>query len=84
MQKLMKNKRKFHIINGNINLLGCDVLKSNIVVADKYDITLAQMSIVKPGKYLQKLVHTDDKTSILFPADYPGKIFQNTDFPFLI
>ena len=25
---------------------------------------------------------TDDKRSILFPTDYPGKRFQNTGFPF--
>ena len=42
---------KFHIINGNLNLLGWVVLKSNIIVADKYDIALAKTSIVKPGNY---------------------------------
>ena len=42
---------KFYIINGNLNLLGLVVMKSNIVVIDKYDIALAQISIVKPGKY---------------------------------
>ena len=29
---------KFHIINGNGNLLGWVILKSNIVVVDKYDL----------------------------------------------
>ena len=59
-------------------------MKSNIVVIDKYDIALPQMSIVKQGKYWQKLVITDDKISILFSANYPCKIFQITDLPFLI
>ena len=72
---------KFNIINGNLNLLGWVVLKSNICVADKIDIALAQMSIVKPGKYWQKLVNTDDERSILFPDDYRGKRFKNTEFP---
>ena len=57
-------------------------MKSNIVVADKYDTVLAKMSIVKPGKYWQKLVNTDDERSILFPDDYRGKRFKNTEFPF--
>ena len=74
---------KFHIINGNLNLLGWVVQKSNIIVADKYDIASAQMTIVKLGKYWQILVNIDDKRSILFPADHPGKIFQNTGFSFL-
>ena len=46
-----KLESKFHIINGNLNLLGWVVLKSNIVDADKYDIFLPKISIVKPGKY---------------------------------
>ena len=75
---------KFYIINGNLNLLVLVVMKSNIVVIDKYDIALPQMSIVKQGKYWQKLVITDDKISILFSANYPCKIFQITDLPFLI
>ena len=66
---------KFYIINGNLKLLKWVVLKSNIIVADKYDIAEAQMSIVKPGKYWQKLVNIDDTRSILFSAVYPGKIF---------
>ena len=36
---------KFHIIDGNLNVLEWVVLKCNIVVADKYDIALGQMSI---------------------------------------
>ena len=46
-----KTEGKFHIINGDLNLLGWVGLKSNIFVAGKIDIALAQMSIVKPGKY---------------------------------
>ena len=42
---------KLHIINRNLNLLGWVVLKANIVVADKYVITLAKTSIIKPDKY---------------------------------
>ena len=41
------------------------------------------MSIIIPGKYWKKLVNTDDRRSILFLANYPGKRFKNTDFPFL-
>ena len=73
---------KFHIINGNLNLLGWVVLKSNNVIADKYDIALVEMSIIKQGKYCQKLVNTDDKRSILFPDNYHGSRFVNNDFPF--
>ena len=57
-------------------------MKSNIIVADKYDIALAKTSIVKPGNYWQKLVNTDDKRSILFLDDYRGNRFQNTEFTF--
>ena len=69
--KINENQRdsKFHIINGNLNLLGLVILKSKNVIADKYDIALAEMSINKQGsKYWQKLVIIDDKRSILFPV----------------
>ena len=66
---------KFHIINGKLNLLGLFVLKSNIDVVDKYDIALANMNIVKPGNYWQRLVNTDDKRSILFQKNYCSKRF---------
>ena len=72
----------FHIINRNLNLLRWVVLKSNIVVVDKYDIALAKMISLQPGKYCQKLVNTDDKKSILFLDDYRCKRSQNTEFPF--
>ena len=53
MQKSMKNKKKvkFNIINSNLNLLRWVVLKSNIVVVDKYDIALVKLNILNPGKY---------------------------------
>ena len=38
------------------------------------------MSIVKQGKYWQKLANIDDKRSILFPDDYRGKNFQNIEY----
>ena len=78
----MQKDRKYHIINGNLNLLGWVLLKSKNVIGDKYEITLAETSIVKPGKYWQKLVNTDEKRSILFPDDYHGTRFENNDFPF--
>ena len=40
------------------------------------------MSIIKQGKYWQKLVNTDDKRSILFPDDYHGSRFGHNDFQF--
>ena len=79
-----KIEGKFYIINGNLNLLGWVVLKSNIVVVDKYDIALAKMSVVKPGKHWYKLVNIDDKRIILFPGDYRGKRLRNTEFPFFL
>ena len=65
--KINENQKdnKFHTINENLNLLGWVVLKSKNVIVDKYDTALAKMSIVKQGKYWQKLVNTDDKRSIL-------------------
>ena len=69
--KINENQKnsKFHIINGNLNLLGWVVLKSKNVIADRYDIVLAEMSIIKQGsEYWQKLVNTDDKRSILIPV----------------
>ena len=65
--KINENQKdsKFHIINGNLNLLGWVVLKANNVIADNYDIALAKISIIKQGNYWQKLVNTDDKRSML-------------------
>ena len=55
--KINENQKdsKFHIINGNLNLLGWVVLKSKNVIADKDDIALAKMSIIKQKNYWQKL-----------------------------
>ena len=78
---MKKTESKFHITNGNLNLLGWVVLKSNIVVADKYDIASTKMRVVKPDKHWHKLVNIDDKRIILFPGNYRGKRFQNTEFP---
>ena len=49
--KINENQKdsKFHIINGNLNLLEWVVLKSKNVIANKYDIALAEMSIIKQG-----------------------------------
>ena len=51
--KINENQKdsKFHIINGNLNLLGWVVLKSKYVIADKCDTVLAKMSIIKQSKY---------------------------------
>ena len=59
-----KEKGKFNIINGNLNLLGWVVLKSNIFVADKYDLALAKLSILNTENHWQKLVNTNNKRSI--------------------
>ena len=55
--KINENQKdsKFHIINGNLNLLGWVVLKSKNVIVDKDDIALAKMSIIKQRNYWQKL-----------------------------
>jgi len=75
---------KFHIINGNLNLLGWVVLKSKNVIADKYDKPLAEMSIIKEGKYWQKLVNTDDERSIIFPVIIMFQDLKTMIFHFLI
>ena len=47
----MKTKKgKFDIINGNLNLLRWAILKSDVVVADKYDLALTKSSILNPEK----------------------------------
>ena len=82
--KINENQKdsKFHIINGNLNLLGWVVLKANNVIADNYDIALAKISIIKQGNYWQKLVNTDNKRSICFSGNYHGSRFECNDFPF--
>ena len=47
----INEKGKFNIINGNSNLLGWVVLKSDIVVADRYDLALAKMSLFNTEKH---------------------------------
>ena len=74
---------KFHIINGNLNTLGWVVLKSGIVMGDKYDKSLAKLNIIQPeDKYWQKLVNTDYERSILFPGNYGDSRFDNKEIPF--
>ena len=84
--KINENQKdsKFHIINGNLNLLRWFVLKSKNVIADKYDTALAKICIIKQSKYWQKLINTDDKQKHFFPDNYHGSRFENNDFPFLI
>ena len=55
-----QNDGKYHIINGNLNLLSWDVLKPKNVITDKYNIALTKTGFNKPGKYWQKLINTDD------------------------
>ena len=38
---------KFDIINGNLNILGWLVLKSSMVMGDKYDESLARLNIIE-------------------------------------
>ena len=38
---------KFDIINGNLNTLGWVVLKSRMVIGDKYDKSLVRLNIVE-------------------------------------
>ena len=59
-------------------------MKSKNVIADKYNIFLAKMSIIKQGKYWQKLVNTDEKRSIIFSDDHDGSRYENNNFPFSI
>ena len=47
----INEKGKFNIINGNSNLLGWVVLKSDIVVADRYDLASAKMSLFNTEKH---------------------------------
>ena len=80
-----QKESKFHIINGNLNLLGWVVLKSKIIIADNYDIALVEMSIIKQGSnYWQKLVNTDDKRSILFSIIIMVRYLETMIFHFLI
>ena len=74
---------RFHIINGNLDKLGWVVLKSGVVMGDKYDKSLAKLNIIQPElEYWQKLVNTDYERSILFPGNYGDSRFDNNDIPF--
>ena len=83
MQKLMK-KDKYHIINGNLNSLGCTVLKSDIMMEDKNDNCFAKLSIIKSERHWQKLINTDSQRSILFPCDYLRSRFGYEDISFFV
>ena len=59
------------------------MLKSGIVMGDKYDESLAKLNIIpSEDKYWQKLVNTDYERSILFPGNYGDSRFDNKDIPF--
>ena len=48
MQRLMKNKKygKYNISHGDLTILGWVVLKSDIMVGDKYDLVLAKLNTI--------------------------------------
>ena len=74
---------RFHIINGNLDKLGRVVLKSGVVMGDKYDKSLAKLNIIQPElEYWQKLVNTDYERSIFFPGNYGDSRFDNKEIPF--
>ena len=59
------------------------VLKSSIVIGDKYDKSLAKFNIIQSeDKYWQTLVNTDYERSIIFPVNYGDSRFDNKDIPF--
>ena len=82
MQILKKNKNVVSIINGNINVLGWVVLKSDILVRYKYDLVLAKLNIIESEDYWQRLVNTDNQRSVLFPDNYHELRFGNENIPF--
>ena len=51
--KINDNKKtgKYDILNGNLNLLGWVALKSNIVMREKYDKTLAKLNTIESNEY---------------------------------
>ena len=73
---------KYDIINGHLNLLGWVVLKSKMVMTERYDETLAYLNIIAFENYWEKLVNTDNQRSILFPGNYDESRFDNIDIPF--
>ena len=76
-------QRLFDIINGNLNTLGCVVLKSSMVIGNKYDEYLARLNIIESeNKYWQKLDNTNYERSILFPGNCGNSRFDNKEIPF--
>ena len=73
---------KYDIINGHLNLLGQVVLKSKMVMTERYDETLAYLNIIAFENYWKTLVNTDNQRSILFPGNYDESRFDNIDIPF--
>ena len=63
--------------------MGWVVLKSSIVMGDKYDKSLVNLNIIQSkDKYWQKLVNTDYERSILFPGNYGDSRFDNKEISF--
>ena len=77
-----QKRARYDILNGNLNLLGWVVLKSNMVMVEKYDKTLAKLNIIESDKYWQNLVNTDIQRSVLFPDNYHESRFDNKEIPF--
>ena len=49
--KINEKKDKYHLINGHLNLLGLVVLESDILMEEKYNISLEKLSIIKLERY---------------------------------
>ena len=45
-----QKRARYDILNGNLNLLGWVVLKSNMVMGENYDETLAKLNIIESDK----------------------------------
>ena len=66
-----------------MNTLGWVVLKSSMVMGDKFEEYLARLNIIESeDKYWQKIVNTDYERSILFPGNYGDSRFINKEIPF--
>ena len=80
----MKNKKygKYNISHGDLTILGWVVLKSDIMVGDKYDLVLAKSNTIDSKTFWQKLVNTDDQRNILFQSDYHESRCGNEGTPF--
>ena len=63
--------------------MGWVLLKSSIVIRDKYDEPLAKLNIIESEEnYWQKLVNIYYERSILFPGNYGDSRFDNKEIPF--